>query len=147
MEKQMLRCDICGGELEMQSCGKAVCTSCGMKYSTESLREKFNGLKVSVTGSREDVEQWRTLLRTYLSSFDYEAAQGVVKKILEALPTDSETIEIYKQLQSWKHFDIRNRIVNKYTGSEEVVIIPNGVSGINPDTFDYYRNEPVQNFL
>ena len=141
MEKQMLRCDICGGELEMQGGGKAVCTSCGMKYSTESLREKFNGLKVSVTGSREDVEQWRSLLRTYLSTFDYEAAAGVVKKILEAIPSDSEANNIYTKMQSWKYFDIRNGCVIEYNGSEEVVFIPDGIREIRKEAFVNYKGE------
>lgn len=35
-----MKCDICNGELEIQSGGRAVCTVCGTLYSAERLREK-----------------------------------------------------------------------------------------------------------
>ena len=110
----MLRCDICGGELEMQGGGKAVCASCGMKYSTESLREKFNGLKVSITGSRDDVAQWKELMNKYLEKHDYVAAEGIIKKILEADPTDQFANNLYDQMQDWKHLTIVNGILVSY---------------------------------
>ena len=34
-------CDLCGGNIEMRAGGNAVCVSCGMTYSMESLREKL----------------------------------------------------------------------------------------------------------
>lgn len=36
-----INCDLCGGVIEMKSGGSAVCTSCGMTYSMEALREKI----------------------------------------------------------------------------------------------------------
>lgn len=47
-----LKCDLCGGTIEMRTGGSAVCTTCGMTYSMESLREKIkasqdNGTPVS----------------------------------------------------------------------------------------------------
>ena len=39
-----LTCDICGGELEMQSGGnKVVCVDCGMTYSVSRVKEKLRG--------------------------------------------------------------------------------------------------------
>lgn len=142
----MLRCDICGGELEMQGGGKAVCASCGMKYSTESLREKFKGLKVSVTGSNEDVQQWRTLLQTYLDNCDFSAAEMVVKKMLEAVPSDSEALETYNNLQEWKHFDVRNGVLVGYNGASEVLDIPKGVKAIQNGLFYYFASHKVPSF-
>lgn len=135
MEKQLLRCDICGGELEMSGGGKAVCTSCGMKYSTESLREKFNGLKVSVTGSKEDVEQWRVLLQTYLEGLDFEAAEGVVKKILEAIPNDIEANKIYSDLQTWKHLEVIDGVLVRYKGMAKDIVLPDGIIEIGHSAF------------
>lgn len=141
MDKQMLKCDICGGTLKMQSNHEAICENCGMAYSIESLREKFNGMKVSVTGSNEDVAQWRVLLQTYLESCDYSAAESVVKKILEAIPSDEYANSLYKKLQSWKEFEVRNGQVIQYTGTESEVVLPLGVSSINSKTFDNYRGQ------
>lgn len=141
MEKQMLRCDICGGTLRMQANKGAVCENCGMTYSIESLRDKFNGLKVSVTGSNEDVAQWRVLLQTYLENCDYSAAESVVKKILEAIPSDEYAHSLYKKLQSWKEFEVKNRQIIQYNGTENEVIIPCGVLSINTKTFDKYRGQ------
>lgn len=135
MEKQMLRCDICGGELEMQGGGKAVCASCGMKYSTESLREKFNGLKVSITGSRDDVAQWKELMNKYLEKHDYVAAEGIIKKILEADPTDQFANNLYDQMQDWKHLTIVNGILVSYGGKGEHLVLPKGIKEIGDEAF------------
>ena len=135
MDKQMLKCDICGGVLKMQANREAVCENCGMAYSIESLREKFNGLKISVTGSNEDVQQWRTLLQTYIYNCDYSAAETIVKKILEAVPNDSEALETYNNLQEWKYFDVRNGVLVGYSGAASVLNIPVGVKEIQRALF------------
>lgn len=54
-----LRCDICGGQIEMQPDKRGLCLNCGTSYSLATMKEMFAGVKVSVTGSNEDVEQWR----------------------------------------------------------------------------------------
>ena len=53
-----LLCDICGGELEMQVGGFAVCGSCGIKYNKDSLQEKVQNIKgiVTVQGAVETVK-------------------------------------------------------------------------------------------
>ena len=135
MEKQMLRCDICGGELEMQAGGKAVCTSCGMKYSTESLREKFNGLKVSVTGSREDVEQWKQLVNTYLDNCDYISAEKTAKRILEAVPNDPYGNDLYIKLQEWKYLEVVNYVLVNYSGRAIDLELPEGIREIGSCAF------------
>lgn len=135
MKKQMLRCDICGGELEMQGGGKAVCTSCGMKYSTESLREKFNGLKVSVTGSREDVEQWKQLVKTYLDNCDFISAEKTIKRILEAKPNDSYGNELYTKLQEWKYLEVVNYVLVNYSGKAIDLELPEGIREVGSHAF------------
>lgn len=63
MEK--LKCDICGGRIEIEAGGRrGVCVNCGTAYSMDRMREMLSGVKVSVTGSNEDVEQWKTLVNT-----------------------------------------------------------------------------------
>lgn len=82
MEK--LQCDVCGGKIIVQAGGKyGECANCGANYSLERMREIYAGIKVSVTGSDEDVTQWKQLVNTYFSAFDYKAAEQVLKKILD----------------------------------------------------------------
>ena len=40
-----IKCDICNSPLEIDSDGKAHCLSCGMSYTIEALKQKFNGNK------------------------------------------------------------------------------------------------------
>ena len=120
----------------MQGGGKAVCTSCGMKYSTESLREKFNGLKVSVTGSREDVEQWKQLVKIYVNQQDYSAAEVTIKKILEAVPSDEYANNMYSLLQEWKYLEIVNGTLIKYSGRSKKIVLPEGITDIGNLAFE-----------
>lgn len=134
MEK--LRCDVCGGDIEIQAGGQqGKCVYCGTKYSLNRLREMFSGVKVSVTGSEEDVAQWKSLLNTYLKACDFEAAEKTVKKILEAEPSDEYANEMYGQLQDWKYMEVKNGVLLKYRGINENVIIPDGVKKIGEYAF------------
>ena len=45
-----LRCDICGGQIEMQPDKRGLCLNCGTSYSLATMKEMFTGVKVSVTG-------------------------------------------------------------------------------------------------
>lgn len=141
MDKQMLKCDICGGVLKMRANHEAVCEFCGIAYSIESLREKFNGLKVSVTGTRDDVAQWKELLNTYLHNRDYSAAESVVKKILEAVPTDQYANSLYKSIQEWKHYIIIGDVLAKCEGSIRTAHIPNGIKEIGDGAFRYIEEK------
>ena len=38
-----IKCDICSSPLEIDSDGKAHCRKCGMSYTIESLRQKYQG--------------------------------------------------------------------------------------------------------
>ena len=136
MEKQMLRCDICGGELEIQGSGKAVCASCGMKYSIESLREKLQGLKTSVTGSSDDVAQWEMLLDRYMSSFDYFFACEIAEKILQAQPDNDDVYELHTKLLEWKNLEVnKNGKLIRYHGHAENLELPIGIKAIGSNAF------------
>lgn len=66
MEKIALRCDLCGGSLEMQPGGQtAKCEFCGTKYSIGRLREKIQEIRgtVSVEG----------VVKTTSADFDIQA--------------------------------------------------------------------------
>lgn len=133
MEK--LRCDICGGQIEMQLDRRGLCTNCGTVYSLDAMREMFNGVKVSVTGSQEDVEQWRQLVRKYYDAGDFLEAERVVKKVMEALPDDREASQQYDDLQTLKYMDIKNGVLLRYTGRAETVTIPSCVSVVDKEAF------------
>ena len=126
-----LACDICGGMLEMQAGGeKCVCSCCGMSYATERVKEIYSGMKVSVTGSDDDVKQWKTLAAMYIESLDFQSAIPVVRKILEAVPDDTYAKEMYDYLQESQYFEIKDRVLIKYTGCAKCVKIPKGVREI-----------------
>lgn len=127
-----LICDICGGAIVVQAGGKyGICDSCGANYTLDRMREIASGIKVSQTGSKEDVEQWKALLNTYLSAFDWEAAEATVKKILEASPSDKYSLDIYNKLQSWKDYVIKEGTMVEYKGISNVIDIPYGVKCVN----------------
>lgn len=132
---QKLRCDICGGQIEMQPDKRGLCMNCGTAYSLATMKEMFASVKVSDTGLSEDVEQWRQLLERYLSAGDYDEAERLVKKIMEADPNDKQIANQYEQLQVLKFMDIRNGVLKGYSGSANVLVVPNMVTNIDPKVF------------
>lgn len=130
-----LRCDICGGQIEMQPDKRGLCLNCGTSYSLATMKEMFSGVKVSVTGSNEDVEQWRQLLDRYYSAGDFNEAERIVKKILEAVPLDQQAAEKYEQLQILKFMDVRNGVLKAYSGTARILTVPNIVAAIDPEVF------------
>ena len=131
-----LVCDVCGGNITMQAGGQVgICSCCGLNYSIERMREIVSGVKVSQTGSAEDVEQWRELVKKYMDSGAFEDAEGIVKKILEAIPNDAEANRQYDELQNLKYIHIRNGVLVGYDGRAEKVNIPAMVNRIQAGAF------------
>ncbi len=140
MSKQLLKCDICGGTIEVQTGGtNGICINCGAAYSLERLREIYSGMKVSITGTDEDVVQWRTLAKTYINNCDFVAAEATVKKILEAVPHDSDALETYKNLQDWKYLEIINGFLIRYRGMADSLVLPEGIREIGAEAFGWGR--------
>lgn len=136
-----LQCDICGGKIVVQAGGGVgECANCGASYSLERMREIVSGIKVSQTGSAEDVEQWRALLDRYYSAGDFSEAEKIVKKILEALPSDRDAGQKYEELQTLKYMDARNGVLLKYSGQAEEVVIPSCVRSIADRAFEGCEN-------
>lgn len=135
-----LVCDICGGRIEMQSGGtKGICESCGMSYSADRLKEIYSGMKVSITGTKEDVEQWKKLLQIYLEKCDFISAEQIVKKILEFSPTDQQAIEIYNSIDELKYYEVKNGVLTGYHGVNPSISLPMGIKGIAPGTFSGHK--------
>lgn len=133
---QKLVCDVCGGPIEMQAGGQnGICICCGIAYSLDRMREIYSGMKVSITGTKEDVEQWKTLLKRYISNCDFESAESIVKKILEANPNDEYAVDIYENLQDWKYYEIKNGVLIKYNGEAFETKIPYGITEIGESAF------------
>lgn len=130
-----LQCRICGGQIEIQEDNRGICVNCGTAYSLNSMRKMFEGIKVSTTGSSEDVEQWRLLLDKYYAVGDFSEAERIVKKILEAVPDDAQASEKYEQLQVLKHMDIRNGVLTKYSGNAKGIVVPDVVTEIGLKAF------------
>lgn len=131
-----LVCDVCGGNITMQAGGQVgICSCCGLNYSLDRMREIVSGIKVSQTGSAEDVEQWRELVKKYMDVGAFSDAENIVKKILEALPNDPQANEQYDELQNLKFFDIRDGVLVKYNGKATRIKIPSAVKEIRDDAF------------
>lgn len=141
-----LVCDICGGDLVVQAGGeKAVCSCCGIQYSLERIREKVLEIRGTVrvegtvqtnqTGSREDVDQWRKLLEKYYASGDFQSANQIVKKILEAIPNDPQANQMYDDLQVLKDLEVNNGTLVKYHGAAASITIPSCVKIIGKESF------------
>ena len=146
MAKELLRCDICGGSIEVQAGGKkGICENCGASYSLERMREIYSGMKVSVTGTKEDVEQWKRLVETYLHNLDFVAAESVVKKILEAVPSDRFANTLYSQLQDWKYYEVKNSVLIGYSGKQKELILPPGIIEIYDQAFR--ANPDIENVI
>lgn len=126
-------CDICGGQIEVQSGGKGLCLTCGTAYSVASLREKYQGSAAGNDGFNYD--SLLTSLKLYLEMCDWVSAENICKKILEKRPADSYIIETYRSLQDWKHFEVTNGILKAYHGRSKIVKIPYGVTQIDYRAF------------
>lgn len=136
MKIKRLQCDVCGGRIMIRAGGQyGECESCGANYTIERIREIYSGMKVSVTGSEDDVEQWKKLVNTYIKAFDYCEAERIVKKILEAVPGDLFANDLYNKLQEYKNMKIENGILIKYAGHAKHIEIPEGVSVIGNRAF------------
>ena len=81
------------------------------------------------------MEQWKSLLQTYLKSFDFDAADKTVKKILEASPLDAYANELYPKISDWKDYDIKDGILYKYSGKAKRTEVPYGVITIEGGAF------------
>lgn len=131
-----LVCDVCGANIVVQEGGQiGVCDHCGANYSIGRMREIVSGIKVSQTGSAEDVEQWRELVQKYMDAGAFSDAENIVKKILEAIPNDTQANEQYDELQNLKYFDVRNGVLVKYNGEATKIRIPSVVKEIRADAF------------
>lgn len=98
METKSLQCDICGGQLAMDSGGKtATCKACGMEHSIERVREKVQEIRgtVIIEGSVavQGVENQQDLLKnaeTYIKLGLYDKAVETYKKLTEKFPESVE---------------------------------------------------------
>lgn len=141
-----LQCDLCGGSIIMQGGGQlAVCDSCGMQYSVERMREKAQEITGTVriegpvqarqTGTEDDVTQWKSLLDKYYKAGDFQAAENIVRKILEAVPSDEQANKMYDELQVLKFMEIKNGVLVSYNGQAESIVIPNCIEKIGDEAF------------
>lgn len=140
-----LVCDICGGRIVVQSGGQfGECEYCGASYSLDRMREIVSGVKVSQTGSAEDVEQWRELVNQYFLEGSYQDAETIVKKILEAIPSDHVASSQYEYLQILKYCDVRNGTLVKYSGRAKNVILPPQIKRIEDKAFENTTIESIE---
>ncbi len=140
-----LLCDVCSGNLIMNPGGQsATCSVCGVSYSMDRLREKVMtqtfqpGLTVNVVNAApqpETLEELQSLGKKYLKLCDWENAERVYDKILDKAPTDEKAFDIFNKLKVWKHMEVENGVLKRFTGKFSEVIIPDAVTSIGPRVF------------
>ncbi len=141
---EKLKCDICSGALVMQEGGtQLICEVCGVKYTTERIREKAATLQ-KTTGKQSaattDHTQQYALVSKYYDSGDFSSAERVVKKMLEATPDDPEANRLYDELQVLKHMKIVDGVLVKYSGQAEKLTLPSCVKKIGDKAFASNKN-------
>lgn len=140
-----LLCDICQSTLVMNTDGQsATCSNCGISYSVERLREKIRsqtvhpGVTVNVMTNQptaETLEELRFLGKKYLKRCDWANAEKVYDKILDKYPTEEEAFDIFNKLKVWKHMEVENGVLKRFTGKFSEVILPEAVTSIGPRVF------------
>lgn len=96
MEVKKLVCDVCGGQIEMQSGGKGVCTSCGTPYSAEIIKDKIQEIRgtIKVDGPVEtikgDAEKERliNIAETHFELNDFLKCLQTYKILIEQYPNN-----------------------------------------------------------
>lgn len=140
-----LLCDICSGTLVINAGGQnATCSVCGVSYSIERLREKAiaQSVQPSVTVnvvtnsvSSETLEELQALGKKYLKLCDWTNAERVYDKILDKSPTDEVAFDIFNKLKMWKHMEVENGVLKRFTGKFSEVILPEAVTSIGSRVF------------
>lgn len=90
---EALVCDICGGNLAVGTGGKIFCGSCGMEYTQERMREKYqerNNVH-RVVGSRKTVN-WMKRGSAAVSAGNLEEAYECFTRVLEVDPENWRAI-------------------------------------------------------
>lgn len=82
-----LTCDLCGGELEMKAGGQgAICTTCGLTYSMESLKEKL------ATSGETNTQTSNTEEEPIYDCKEYEVISAEPKRMLRLQSKRSLTL-------------------------------------------------------
>lgn len=141
-----LICDICGGNIVMQSSGEVgICECCGVAYAVERMREIFNGEKSEFTNTNNGIENLRELVKKYYAVGAFADAENVVKKILELSPDDEQANKQYDELQILKYFDIRNGEIVSYSGKARKIVIPPIVEKV--DMIVFRNNDALEELV
>ncbi len=122
----------------------ATCSTCGISYSVERLREKVQiqniqgGVTVNImpaSVSAETLEELQFLGKKYLKLCDWVNAEKVYDKILDKAPTDEEAFDIFNKLKVWKHMEVENGVLKRFTGKFSEVVLPDAVTSIGARVF------------
>lgn len=108
MEIKKLICDVCGGQIELQSGGKGMCSSCGTSYSADIIKDKIQEIRgiVKIEGPAEiikgEAEICRVLkdVENLISCKQYEKAMISIFKLLETFPNCLKGYIYYLQIIS-----------------------------------------------
>lgn len=132
------KCPNCAGEIQLDDKrSTGFCLYCGDQID---VKQAISSINVNISGTDEDVKNWQAAFDKYCSVFDYEKAEKMADKILQARPNDPDSLDRYNMVRDAKNLEISSSGVldgfkdNNRTISE--VSIPLGVRSIGNHAFE-----------
>ena len=132
------KCPNCAGEIQLDDKrSTGFCLYCGSQID---VKQAISSINVNISGTDEDVKNWQAAFDKYCSVFDYEKAEKMADKILQARPNDPDSLDRYNMVRDAKNLEISSSGVldgfkdNNRTISE--VSIPLGVRSIGNHAFE-----------
>lgn len=97
-----MKCELCNGELEVQAGGRAVCTTCGMAYSSERLREMIGKSSAASGKSTKTPSTQVSKIKLANSAFlqcDYAKTVSLCDRIIEKDSANTEAWSLMVRAQ------------------------------------------------
>lgn len=125
-----LICDVCGGQIEIQSGGKGMCTSCGTPYSAGIIENKIREIRgivrvegaIEITKGETEINRVLKTVENLINCNQYEKAMISVFKLLETFPDCLQGYLYYLQIMS-----LYGKYLYKFSGEYKFSVDCDGV--------------------
>ncbi len=133
-------CEICGASLVSSRYSTLyTCEKCGMKYTRTKVRKMLARgprFRTATIGEPEELEKWYQEMDRHIGNENLKDAEDVAHRILEIDPDDEKADAFLDSLLKLKkEFLIERGILIKYSGDDEELTIPVGVTEIGEKAF------------
>lgn len=138
-------CDLCGGKLIIGANGTATCEGCGVEYSLERMKEKYqelHGIK-SVDNSKK-IENYLELAESACDANNLAEAESYANRILEVDPQNYAAWIIKGKSAGWQSDQQNNRVMESAVAFSKA--ITNAPQDVKEQITDELVNE-LRNLL